>query len=158
MELYVDQNSLHWIYFVKNTYNQAYVCGCKYAKKIAVKDVPMNNYELQNMEACSCITMVMFWTRWCTQPLLVGCKYWVVSLTSTRVSGYSQFILLWSPPKLKGHSLLLVSIHCSPPVFNTDYEFRAQSKLAPSQWETALLCNAGRKPRISPRVAGNGPW
>ena len=30
---YVDENSLHWIYFVKNTYNQIYVWCCEYAKK-----------------------------------------------------------------------------------------------------------------------------
>ena len=51
--------------------------------KISVKDVPMNNYELLNIQACS---FLMFRNRGCTQSLVVSCKYWVVPLISTRAS------------------------------------------------------------------------
>ena len=60
-------------------------------KTITVKDVPMNNYELLNIQACS---FLMFWNRGCTQSPVVSCNYWVVPLISTRVSGYNQVILL----------------------------------------------------------------
>ena len=35
----------------------------------------------------------MFWNKGSAQPLVVTCKYWVVPLTSTRVSGYTHIIL-----------------------------------------------------------------
>ena len=54
----------------------------------------MNYYELPNIQACS---FLMFGIRGCTQSLVASCKYWVVSLISTRVSGYSQAILLVCP-------------------------------------------------------------
>ena len=76
-------------YFMKNTYNQVYVWCCKYAKN-TVKDVPMNYYELLNLQACS---FLMFWNSGCTQSPVVSCKYWVVPLISTRVSGYSHVML-----------------------------------------------------------------
>ena len=46
ISFHVDQNSLHWINFVKNAYNQVYVLCCKYVKKIAFKDFTMNDYKL----------------------------------------------------------------------------------------------------------------
>ena len=60
-------------------------------KIITVKDVPMNNYELLNIQACS---FFMFWNWGCTESLVVSFKYWVVPLIPTRVSDYSQVILL----------------------------------------------------------------
>ena len=51
----------------------------------------MNNYELLNIETGS---FLMFWNRGYTQSLVVSCKYWVVPLISTRVSGFGQVILL----------------------------------------------------------------
>ena len=42
-----------------------------------------------DVQAC----LFMFWNRGCTQYLVVSCRYWVVSLISTKVSGYSQIIL-----------------------------------------------------------------
>ena len=58
-------------------------------KTDTLKDVSMNNYELLNIQACS---FLMFWNGGCTQSLVVSCKYWVVPLISTRVSGYSQIL------------------------------------------------------------------
>ena len=60
-------------------------------RKISVRDVPINNYELLNIETCS---FHVVWNRGCPQSLVVSCKYWVVPLVSTRISGYSQVILL----------------------------------------------------------------
>ena len=34
------------------------------------------------------------WNIGCTQSLVISCKYWVIPLISTGVSGYSQVILL----------------------------------------------------------------
>ena len=51
----------------------------------------MNNHGLLNIQAC---TFLMFWNRGCTQSLVVSCKYWVIPLISTRISGYRQVILL----------------------------------------------------------------
>ena len=60
-------------------------------RKISVRDVPINNYELLNIETCS---FHMVWNRDCPQSLVVSYKYWAVPLVSTRTSGYSQVILL----------------------------------------------------------------
>ena len=60
-------------------------------KKITVKNVPINDCEHLNIQAC---LFNMFWNKRCTQCLAVSCKYWVVPLMSNRVSGYSQVILL----------------------------------------------------------------
>ena len=63
-------------------------------KKDTVNGMPINNHELLNIQACS---FHVFWNTGCTQSLVVSCKYWVVPLISTRVSGYSQVILfLWT--------------------------------------------------------------
>ena len=87
---YVYQNYLHWIHFLKNTCNQVFVWCCKYHKKDSVKGVPINNnHGLLNLHACSFYAL---WNRDCTQSLVVSCKYWIVPLVSTRVSGYSQVI------------------------------------------------------------------
>ena len=51
----------------------------------------MNNHELLNIHTWS---FLMFWNRGCTQALVVSWKHWVVPLSPTRVSGYSQVILL----------------------------------------------------------------
>ena len=56
-----------------------------------VKDVPTNNYELLNIKACS---FKVFGNLVSTQSLVVSCKYWLIPLISTRVSGYCQAILL----------------------------------------------------------------
>ena len=40
-------NSLHWIYFVGNTYNPANM-----VKTATVKDVPINDDALLNIQAC----------------------------------------------------------------------------------------------------------
>ena len=53
--------------------------------------MPINNYDLLNIQACS---FNVFWNSSRTQTLLVSCRYWVVPLISTRVSGYSHVILL----------------------------------------------------------------
>ena len=63
--------------------------SCKYAK-ITVIGVPINNYELLNMQAYS---LFKFWNRSCTQSLVVSSKNSVVPLISTRVPGYTQVIL-----------------------------------------------------------------
>ena len=56
------------------------------------KDVPVSNYQLLDVQASS---LIVFWNRGCTQSLMTNCNYWVlVPLISTRVSGYSQVILL----------------------------------------------------------------
>ena len=88
------------------TYNQVYVWCCKHAKNITVKDVTINNYELLNIQACS---FLMFWNRGCTQSLVVSCKYWVVPLISTRVSGKSQVILL--PNRYDGLVILFTELN-----------------------------------------------
>ena len=41
-------------------------------KKLTVKNVPMNLYELLNIQACS---LHMSWNRGCTQSLVVSCNY-----------------------------------------------------------------------------------
>ena len=86
LAFYVDWNHLHWIYFGKNTYNWVYVWCWKYHKKNSVKDMLMNNHELLNIQVCS---FPVVWNKGCTQSLVVRCKYWVVSLVSTRISGHS---------------------------------------------------------------------
>ena len=53
--------------------------------------MPINDYEFLNIQACS---FHVVWNKGCTQSLVVSCKYWVVLLVYTRVSGYSQVILL----------------------------------------------------------------
>ena len=75
--------------FVENAYSQVCVWCCNYAKKLSIKDVPINNYEILNRQACSC-----FWNMSCTQSLVVSCKYWVIPLISTWVPGCSQVMLL----------------------------------------------------------------
>ena len=89
-----DNSSTHYwppgTYFVKNTYN--WVWCFKYHKRNIAKDVPMNNYKVPNIQACS---FHVVWNRGCTQYLVVNCKYWVDSLVSTRVSGYSEVILFY---------------------------------------------------------------
>ena len=84
------KNSVYWIYFAKNTYNQVYAWCRKYTKKDTAKDAPVNNYELLNIQACS---FLIFRNRGCTPSLVVSFKYWVVPLISTGVSGYSQVTL-----------------------------------------------------------------
>ena len=59
--------------------------------QINVKDVPVTNYKLLNTQACS---FNMVWNRGCTQSLVVRCRYWVVPLVFTKVSGNCQGILL----------------------------------------------------------------
>ena len=56
--------------------------------------MPINNQacELLNIQACS---FHMLWNTGRTQFLVVSCKYWVIPPISTRVSGYSQVILLY---------------------------------------------------------------
>ena len=44
-------------------------------KKITVKDMPMNNYELLKIQTCS---FHVFWNRWRTQSQVASCSYWVV--------------------------------------------------------------------------------
>ena len=39
LTFYVDYNSLHWEYFVENTYNQVYAWCCNYARKMKHKKV-----------------------------------------------------------------------------------------------------------------------
>ena len=41
--------SLHWIYFVKNTYNQVYGWCFKYPKILTVKDIAIDNHELPQL-------------------------------------------------------------------------------------------------------------
>ena len=71
------------------------ICRAAWSQLITVKYVPMNNYmfELLNIRACS---FIMFRNLGCSQSLVVSCKYWVVPLIFTRVSGYSRVILLES--------------------------------------------------------------
>ena len=59
-------------------------------KKNTVKDMPIDSYELLNTQTCS---FHVFWNTGCTQYLVISCKYWVVPLIYTRVSGYMQFII-----------------------------------------------------------------
>ena len=50
---YVDWTSLHWIYFVGNTYNRVYISDvANMVKTATVKDVPINNDALLNIQAC----------------------------------------------------------------------------------------------------------
>ena len=70
-------------------------------KSFTVQYMMVHFYELVNIQACS---FIMFCNRLCTQSLLVSYKYWVVLLISTRVSGYSQAILLLPFPALLLHS------------------------------------------------------
>ena len=60
-------------------------------KNISVKDVPINNHEFLNIQACP---FHVVWNKGYTQSLVVSCKYmyWVVPLVPTRVSGYGQAI------------------------------------------------------------------
>ena len=60
-------------------------------KRLTIKDVPMIIHELLNIKACS--FHVLEWGLH-TQSLVASCKYWVAPLISTRVSDYSQVILL----------------------------------------------------------------
>ena len=60
-------------------------------KQLAVKDMSINNYDLLNIQACS---FTIFRKRGCSQPLVVSCKYWVVFVICTRISGYSQVVIL----------------------------------------------------------------
>ena len=55
--------------------------------------LPINSYEFLNIQACS---FRVFWNKGCTQSLVVSWKLWAVPLICTRVSGYSQVILLAS--------------------------------------------------------------
>ena len=59
-------------------------------KRLTVKDVPINNYDLLNIQACS---FNVFWNTPSTQSVVVSSKYWVVPLKSTGVSGHCQGIL-----------------------------------------------------------------
>ena len=66
------------------------MCDVVNILKVNGKDVPVDDYELLNIHACS------FHIVWCTgwtQSLVVRCKYWVVPIVSTRASDYSQVIL-----------------------------------------------------------------
>ena len=62
---------------------------CNSAKKWTVKDVPANNYQVVNLQACSFISYIL--EKGCTQYLVVRSKYWAVPLISARVSCYCQF-------------------------------------------------------------------
>ena len=62
---------------------------CKYEKKM-VKEVPINNHELLNIQACS---FNVLRNRGHTQSLVVSWRYWIFPLISTRVSGYRHVIL-----------------------------------------------------------------
>ena len=73
-------------------------------KSLTVQYIIVNFHELLNIQACS---FIMFCNRLSIQSLLVSCKYWVVILISTRVSGYSQAILLLPFPALLLHSRCL---------------------------------------------------
>ena len=72
--------------------------------KNTVKCVAMNNYEVLYK------AVLMSWNRSCTQYLVVRCKYWLVPLihVSTRVSGYSQVILLHSQNKTKRNKTVCI--------------------------------------------------
>ena len=52
--------------------------------KINDKDVPKNNYEVLSIQECS---FHVFWKKGCTQSLVASCKYRVVLVVSSRVSG-----------------------------------------------------------------------
>ena len=49
---YVDLSSLHWIYFVGNTYIESTFDVANMVKTATVKDVPINNDALLNVQAC----------------------------------------------------------------------------------------------------------
>ena len=71
----------------------------------------MNDYELLNLQACS---FNMFYNSGCTQSLVVGCKYWVVPLISTRIWGYSLIILCvcicrWPPESCINIQLVILT-------------------------------------------------
>ena len=76
--------------FVETTYKLCLIL--QISLKNSVKDEPMNNYELLNIQAWS---FHVVWNRDCAQSLVASCKCWVVPLVSTRVSGYSQVIIFW---------------------------------------------------------------
>ena len=59
-------------------------------KRLTVKDMPINNCDLLNIQACS---FDVFWNTPSTQSLVGSCKCWVVPMISTRVSGHCQGIL-----------------------------------------------------------------
>ena len=61
-------NSLHWIYFVENTYNRVHIWCCKYismVKTATVKDVPINNDALLNIQAC----LIHVWKNCICSPI-----------------------------------------------------------------------------------------
>ena len=66
-------------------YSQKTMKAFEFTKRNYCKDKPVNNHELLNI--------LVFGNTGCTQYPVVSCKYWVVPLISTRVSGYSQVIL-----------------------------------------------------------------
>ena len=78
-------------------------------KRETVNDVPVNNYELLNIQACS---FNMFWNMGSTQSLMVSCKYWVVPLMSIRVSdyGYEMMYKAWCGLEEVPHCFLGSSI------------------------------------------------
>ena len=90
----MDQNSLHWIYFVGNTYNRVYIWCCKYGE---------NRYyeRCANKQLCaskhtgllnSCLGKL------CLHPYLVVPLISArVTLISTRVSAHCQAILFHLP-------------------------------------------------------------
>ena len=53
-------------------------------KRCTIKYVPINNHDFLNIQACS---FSVFLNTPSTQFLVVSCKYWVVPLIPTRVSG-----------------------------------------------------------------------
>ena len=71
----------------------------------------------------------MSWYKQCTQCLVVSCRTWVVLLISTRVSGYSQAILLWMDKLSKGQTdKRLGWYHCiSPSTFLSDISINRQT-------------------------------
>ena len=70
-----------------------------------------------------------------------GSHYWEMAVAIT--CGYGGYLL----PLLAAHSSLFLKfiqprfLFLPPSEATTEYVFRADSRLASSQWETALLCN-----------------
>ena len=66
-------------YILKNTQNQIYIWCCKYAKNFIVKNVPINIYELYNMQACS-------FRVWVHPPMHPNSSGKVIVLASSQLS------------------------------------------------------------------------
>ena len=90
----MDWNSLHWIYFVGNTYNRVYNWCCKYGEKHYCER-RVNKYWCASKHTGllnSCLG------KWHLIPyLVVPLMSARVTLISTRVSAHCQAILLYPP-------------------------------------------------------------